>query len=100
MCLCSSQGKLYFYQLSEDVPDQSDSVVEGDLTPVSDLPDALLTGETSRSEEGPEQSHKASSMFKIVANVLVFSIGPDHCEDITLTVLNKVCLEFNKVVAL
>lgn len=67
LCLCSSQGKLYFYQLSEDVPDQSDSVVDGDLTPVADLPDALLTGETPRSEEGPEQSPKASSMFTIVA---------------------------------
>ncbi|WAR19278.1 BIRC6-like protein [Mya arenaria] len=59
LCACTSHGKLYFYQVSEDVPDQSDSAVEGDLTPTSDMPDPLGTCEGSRSDD-PNQSPRNS----------------------------------------
>ena len=70
LCLCSSQGKLFFYQLSEDVPDQSDSVVEGELTPVAEFPDSVFPGDTVRPEENVEQSPKASS--KLNTGLLIY----------------------------
>ncbi|XP_053375851.1 baculoviral IAP repeat-containing protein 6-like isoform X2 [Mercenaria mercenaria] len=72
LCLCSSQGKLFFYQLSEDVPDQSDSVIEGELTPVAEFPDSVFTGDAVRPEEGPEQSPRASSSDLLAKQPLTF----------------------------
>ena len=63
LCACTSQGRLYFYQVSEDVPDQSDSALEGDLTPTSDLADHNLQPEGSNSDEMLEASPKASGML-------------------------------------
>lgn len=36
LCLCSSLGKLYFYQISEGFPNQTDSLAEGNLTPITE----------------------------------------------------------------
>jgi len=49
--------------VSEDVPEQSDSALEGDLTPTSDLADHNLQPEGSNSDEMLEASPKASGML-------------------------------------
>ncbi|KAH3853370.1 hypothetical protein DPMN_095892 [Dreissena polymorpha] len=59
LCACTSYRKLYFYQLSEDLMDQTDSALEGDLTPTYELLDGPLA-ECSKSEEFWEQSPRAS----------------------------------------
>lgn len=63
LCLCSSRGKLYFYQLSEEVPDHSDSMVEGELTPTVELTDPVFASDGVHGDDNVEQSPKSSSKY-------------------------------------
>ena len=56
LCICSSGGMLYFYQLSEEVPDHSDSMVEGELTPTMELTDPVFASDGVHGDDNVEQS--------------------------------------------
>lgn len=58
--MSSSRGKLYFYQLSEEMPDPSDSIVEGDLTPTADSVDGLFGQEQHKAAEDVEHAHRSN----------------------------------------
>ncbi|KAL4237916.1 Baculoviral IAP repeat-containing protein 6 [Mactra antiquata] len=72
LCLCSSQGKLYFYQISEEIPDQSDSIIDGDLTPTIDLADPGLTSDSIHGDDSVDQSPKSSSSELLAKQSLTF----------------------------
>lgn len=60
LCVCSALGKLYFYQISEDFPNQSDSLVEGNVTPTSESLENQVPNGSCKSEEVLDTSPKTS----------------------------------------
>ena len=71
LCVCSDMGKLYFYQLSEEIPEKSDSMVEGETSGVIEIPDLNFLKDTSRSEDLLEQCSKGGLV--IIRVYLIFS---------------------------
>ena len=73
LCLCSSLGQLYFYQISEDYPNQTDSMIEGSLTPTTEGMDSQVADGSSKSDEvqdaSPKTSGESKQIFLIVAIV-------------------------------
>ena len=51
-------GKLHFYQLSEELPDPSDSMVEGDTTPTLEIPELIFSKDATKIEDLHDQSPK------------------------------------------
>ena len=78
LCLCSSLGQLYFYQISEEYPNQTDSLIEGNLTPTTEVADSQVPNGSSKFEEVLDASPKTSGESKripIPAGVLKCSFG-------------------------
>ena len=60
LCLCSALGKLFFYQISEELPNQTDSLVEGNITPTSESLDSQVLNGPIKSDELLDVSPKTS----------------------------------------
>jgi len=71
LCASSSHGKLYFYQLSEEIPDQSDSVIEGDLTPTGESVDGLFGLESGKLSDDIEHPHRSAGNFGIFSVIFM-----------------------------
>ena len=66
LCLCSSLGKLYFYQISEELPNQTDSLVEGNITPVVESLDSQVLNGSCKSDEVLDTSPKISGKYQCI----------------------------------
>ena len=69
LCLCSSLGQLYFYQVSKDYPNQTDSLIEGSLTPTTEVIDSQVPDGASKLEEVQDASPKTSGELEFLNSI-------------------------------